>query len=216
MPPPIPRWIAPRASPKLARRVNATGPRTWRARRRAIGARLVHLSTDFVFDGMASTPYQPDDPTNPLSVYGATKLDGEIAVRAALPHAPWCCAPRGSTTPRAATSCSPCCGSCASAARCASLPTSSARRRRRIRLPRRSGRSSRGPQSTGIHHWTDSGVASWYDFAVAIAEEWPRSAGKGSATASVIPIGTVGLPDARRSGRDSASSTRRPRAPRWD
>ena len=41
------------------------------------GARLVHVSTDFVFDGEASRPYAPDDPPNPLSVYGRTKLDGD-------------------------------------------------------------------------------------------------------------------------------------------
>jgi dTDP-4-dehydrorhamnose reductase len=47
---------------------------------------VVYISTDFVFDGNQSTPYKPDDPVAPLSAYGRTKLDGEIATRNANPH----------------------------------------------------------------------------------------------------------------------------------
>lgn len=46
-----------------------------------INARLVHFSTDFIFDGQSDRPYRPDDPTNPLSIYGKSKLEGENAIK---------------------------------------------------------------------------------------------------------------------------------------
>jgi dTDP-4-dehydrorhamnose reductase len=51
-----------------------------------IGARLIHISTDYVFNGHSSRPYQPDDPTEPLNVYGASKLEGEKGVRSLCPE----------------------------------------------------------------------------------------------------------------------------------
>jgi dTDP-4-dehydrorhamnose reductase len=68
---------------ELAFLVNATGPAaiaTWSARHRVS---LVHFSTDYVFDGSDDRPWREDSPTGPLSVYGASKLAGDLAVRAA-------------------------------------------------------------------------------------------------------------------------------------
>lgn len=67
--------------------VNECGPRNLALVAQEAGCRLVHVSTDYVFDGLATAPYQETDKTNPLSVYGRTKLDGESAVLNAHPHA---------------------------------------------------------------------------------------------------------------------------------
>ena len=62
--------------------VNAAGPGFLAAEAKALGALLVHYSTDYVFDGTKQTPYVETDPTNPLSVYGQSKLAGEQAIQA--------------------------------------------------------------------------------------------------------------------------------------
>lgn len=68
-------------------RVNAEAPRILAGACARRGVRLVHYSTDYVFDGRGTRPYREDDPTAPLGVYGASKLAGEDAVRASdAPH----------------------------------------------------------------------------------------------------------------------------------
>ena len=65
--------------------VNGDGAANLAAACAAAGARLVHPSTDYVFDGHATEPYAEDAPAGPAGAYGRTKLAGELAVRAALP-----------------------------------------------------------------------------------------------------------------------------------
>lgn len=72
---------------ELAFRINAETPGAIAAAAHAVGASLVHVSTDYVFDGGKGAPYVESDPTNPLNVYGASKLAGENAVLAANPRA---------------------------------------------------------------------------------------------------------------------------------
>jgi dTDP-4-dehydrorhamnose reductase len=67
--------------------VNAAGPEHIARACARVGARLIHISTDYVFNGAASRPYEPSDETGPLSVYGQSKLAGERAVLAASPEA---------------------------------------------------------------------------------------------------------------------------------
>ena len=69
--------------PDQAKAVNETAVRNLAEAAEANGARLIHISTDFVFDGTSNRPYLPDDDPNPLNVYGRTKLAGERAAMAA-------------------------------------------------------------------------------------------------------------------------------------
>lgn len=70
--------------PDKVRAVNGDGPRNIAEACRAVGAKLLYISTDYVFPGTGERAYEPDDPTGPLGVYGATKLAGEQAVREIL------------------------------------------------------------------------------------------------------------------------------------
>ncbi|MES2179176.1 MAG: dTDP-4-dehydrorhamnose reductase [Gemmatimonadota bacterium] len=65
-----------------ARRVNTDAPAILAEEGLRLGAAMIHYSTDYVFDGSKGAPYTEDDPTNPRSVYGVTKRDGELAVAA--------------------------------------------------------------------------------------------------------------------------------------
>ncbi len=67
---------------ELARAVNASGPAVLAAEAKRLDALLVHYSTDYVFDGRKLGPYTEDDEPGPLGVYGASKLEGEQAIRA--------------------------------------------------------------------------------------------------------------------------------------
>jgi dTDP-4-dehydrorhamnose reductase len=71
------------SEPDFARRINAEAVATLAAEAKAVGAAMIHYSTDYVFDGEKATPYVEDDRTNPLSMYGKSKLGGEQALATA-------------------------------------------------------------------------------------------------------------------------------------
>jgi dTDP-4-dehydrorhamnose reductase len=66
----------------VARAINADAPAVMAEEAKKIGASLIHFSTDYVFDGTKTFPYDEDDPANPQNVYGRTKLEGERAIQA--------------------------------------------------------------------------------------------------------------------------------------
>jgi len=74
------------SEPELARTLNALAPQVLAQEAAQLGAWLVHYSTDYVFDGSGDTPRLETDATGPLSVYGATKLEGEQLIAAANPR----------------------------------------------------------------------------------------------------------------------------------
>ncbi len=91
---------AAESAPEEAARANASGPGLVAETCQALGIPLVHVSTDYVFDGAKGAPYVESDATNPTGVYGATKLAGERAVLEACPGAvvlrtSWVYAPTG-------------------------------------------------------------------------------------------------------------------------
>lgn len=176
-----------------ARRINTEGPRYLALAAEASGARLIHISTDFVFDGAASAPYLPDSSTNPLSVYGRTKRDGELAVREALPQrsaivrTAWVYAATGANFMRTMLRIMRAKGAVRVVADQVGTPTAARPFAEALWTV-----ASR-PEISGIHHWTDAGVASWYDFAVAIAEE-AIALGLLPAEVAVTPITTADYP----------------------
>ncbi len=64
----------------LCRRINGEGTRNVALACRETGAKLMYISTDYVFDGTGTRPWEPDDERHPLNVYGKTKYEGELAV----------------------------------------------------------------------------------------------------------------------------------------
>ena len=84
----------------MAQLVNGTAPGYLAASAASVGAKFVHFSTDFVFDGKLRRPYRPDDAVHPLSAYGRSKLAGERAIAAAggrwlIVRTSWLFGPRG-------------------------------------------------------------------------------------------------------------------------
>lgn len=181
------------SEPEAAHAINALGPGYLAAAARESGARLIHLSTDFVFDGKASTPYRPDAPTNPLSVYGKTKRDGELAVcdtladRAVIVRTAWVYAAHGANFMHTMLRVMRARGEVRVVADQVGTPTAARA------LAEALWQIAARPDIHGIHHWTDAGVASWYDFAVAIAEEG-AALGLVPSSVSVRPIATEEFP----------------------
>ena len=176
--------------PDAAERVNHRAVDLLRSACDGFGARLVHVSTDYVFDGLSPRPYLAGDATNPQSVYGRTKRDGEIAaLRSAsslVVRTAWLYGAHGRNFMRTMIRLMQERDEVRVVADQIGTPTTAAGLARALW-------SLAGKGATGIHHWTDAGVASWYDFAVAIREE-AEAVGLGTGRARVTPIRTADYP----------------------
>ncbi|HET9160334.1 MAG TPA: dTDP-4-dehydrorhamnose reductase, partial [Caulobacteraceae bacterium] len=177
------------SEPDLAYRVNRDAVRHLAQAALKGGAKLVHISTDFVFDGQASRPYAPDAATHPLGVYGASKLAGEqeaLATGGLVIRTAWLYSAAGANfllTMLRLFNERPLVRVVADQI---GTPTSAAS----LALAVWGWAQA---NATGVHHVTDAGAASWYDFAVAIKEE---GADLGLCPADVVvePIRTEDYP----------------------
>ena len=169
--------------------VNATAVGHLAAAAAATGARFVQISTDYVFDGQACQPYRPDTPPAPASAYGRTKLAGEQAAAAHHPapliiRTAWVYAAAGNNFVRTMLRLMAEREEVRVVADQLGTPTHAASLARAIWALH--GHS-------GIFHWTDAGVASWYDFAIAIHDE-ALALGLLSRPTRVLPIRTEDYP----------------------
>lgn len=150
----------------LARAINAEAVATMVEAMTSTGGKLVHVSTDYVFDGSASTPYAPDAARNPQSVYGRTKAEGEDKLRAEdlLVRTAWVYEAGGANFVRTMIRLMKERGELGIVADQVGSPTWATGLARTIWALAEKGAS-------GTYHHSDDGVISWYDFAAAIAEE---------------------------------------------
>jgi dTDP-4-dehydrorhamnose reductase len=173
--------------------VNAEAPRLIAEACRGSACRIVHISTDFVFDGRKSSPYLPDDAVNPLSVYGASKLLGEqhlldLAPESALIiRTSWLYSSLGNNFVKTMLRLMTEREQLGVIADQVGTPTHAKGLAEAVWAFIERGTAS------GIHHWSDAGVASWYDFAVAIMEEG-IAAGLLQKPLAIRPIQTTDYP----------------------
>ena len=181
------------SEPEQARAVNAGAPAAFAEALQATGGRLLQVSTDFVFSGSQGSPYRPDQQIDPLGVYGSTKAAGETAAAAALPaerlcilRTSWVYGPVGKNfllTMLRLMAEREQLGVVADQVGC---PTATSGLARACWAVLEHGLS-------GVQHWSDAGAASWYDFAVAIAE-LGQLAGLLEKPARINPITTADYP----------------------
>ena len=152
------------------------------------GGKLVHVSTDYVFDGTSTTPYPPDAPRNPQSAYGRTKAEGEDALRPEdlLVRTAWVYEAGGANFVRTMIRLMNDREELGVVADQTGAPTWATGLARTIWALVEKG-------ATGTFHHCDDGVATWHDFAVAIAEE-AHALGLLARIPAIRPIATADYP----------------------
>lgn len=183
------------SEPELARAVNGIAPGIFAEECEKLGATLIHISTDYVFDGSSGSAYLETDTANPLGTYGKSKLAGEIAIREAgnrhiIIRTAWVYGNEGKGN-------------------FVKTMLRLGKEREEIRVVADQIGSPTwtkdlaeaisqlipkiGPETFGTYHYTNSGVCSWYDFAIAIFEE-AEKLGFPLKVQRVIPITTAEYP----------------------
>ncbi len=163
---------------ELAMRVNAQSPGAMARWARPRGVPLIHFSTDYVFDGSGTRPWREDDPAGPLSVYGASKLAGEEAIRAAggstlIIRSSWVYAARGVNFLRTILRLAQERQELRIVADQIGAPTPAVLIAGTVAKLVSGGRDSfaaRASQAQGLVHLAASGETSWHGFAGAIVE----------------------------------------------
>jgi dTDP-4-dehydrorhamnose reductase len=184
------------SEPEQARAINGLAPGILAAAAKDVGARIIHISTDYVFDGGADKPYAECDLVNPQGVYGKTKLEGELAVQEnigafVILRTAWVFSEYGNNFLKTMlrlgadrselgvvadqVGCPTYAGNIASA--CLAIVDGFAE----------------GNERYGIYHYAGNGAVSWHDFALYIFEEAQRQ-GVLAAFPKVNAIGTVDYP----------------------
>jgi len=170
------------ANPQTAEKTNSTGTQNLAAACAEVDAAMLYVSTDYVFDGTKVGAYREDDPPNPVSVYGRSKLLGEQHVRALLKRyfiarTSWLYGPHGKNF--------------------VTTILQAAHQQKVLRVvndqhgsPTYTRHLSRKlaelaeTQAYGVYHTTGSGTCSWFEFARTILDLWPMEG------VEVLPIST--------------------------
>lgn len=159
---------------------------------KGLSLHLVHVSTDFVFSGDKSSPYLTDSPIEPLGIYGASKAQGELAISNTIPkqsciiRTSWVYSIHGNNFVKTMLKLMADKPELGVISDQIGSPTYAKSLAKACLLAAKN-------KICGIHHWTDAGVASWYDFAVAI-QEIAIEKGLLSNTIPIKPIRTIDYP----------------------
>ncbi|MFZ4617130.1 MAG: dTDP-4-dehydrorhamnose reductase [Rectinemataceae bacterium] len=178
---------------ELARALNAAGPENLGRLAASIGARIIHISTDYVFDGSGTRPYLESDPVMPLGAYGLTKAEGEARLMAVCPEAlivrtAWLYGAHGSNFVHSMIRLMRQREELGVVADQWGSPTWAADLARAlVSIIRASG------TSRGIFHFTNAGTTTWYEFAAEI-EKLGREFGVIETPCRVKAIGTADYP----------------------
>jgi len=196
--------------PALAMALNGTAPAAISAACKQAGLPLVHVSTDYVFDGLKTEPYGESDPVAPQSVYGRSKAAGEDAVlgsgaNAAIIRTSWVYSAQGSNFVRTMLSLAATRDEISVIADQVGRPTWASDLARAC-LAAAQALAAREKNASGVFHYSGAGDATWADFAEAIFAE---AAKRGLPSARVRPVTTAEYPTAAKRPPNSRLDTRK-------